>query len=441
MRLPSLTFRAALLPVIALLLGTQSQAHFIWISLRGEAQRSLVMHFSEGRLDDTAPYLNSNLERAQVFTANGRPLGMTAGRSGYSTELPAPMGLAGGHLVYGIFGRSGPPALLTYDAKAARTLADAGRRLGLTAEVLAHQEGDQLILTVLHDGAPLPGAEVKVVDDGSSTGRTLTTGPDGTARCPMPISTVFACRALVTGDTTGEHEGKTYERTLRYTTLCIERVRAASIPERSDPDAWLALESALLREHRLPQSVHGVKGTVTVMVAGERHAASFVQLSGEVEVFEAPDLPTPHLAWARAALDDALGVVHQRPALDHQTATVLTRLPEGTSPLGVTVENEHGSRVTIRDHLVQEIRTRTTAGTHVRTILERTELDGGRSLPSSELRVRMGTGGELQASATVIRTFQQVEETYLPDRYQELEVGPKATSKRELRFGALEVIR
>ncbi|MDG1048791.1 MAG: hypothetical protein P8R46_01165 [Planctomycetota bacterium] len=441
MRLPILTVRAALFALTACLLAVPGQAHFIWLSLRGEAQRSLVMHFSEGRLDDTAPYLTSNLAGASVFAADGGVLELSPEASGYRTDLDAPLALVGGHLVYGLFGRSGPPALLTYDAKGARTLDDAGQVLGLVAEVLAHQDGGDLVLTVLHAGVPVAGAEVKVVNDGSVSGQTLTTGEDGTARCPMPRSTVFACRALIAGDQAGEHEGEPYERTLRYSTLCVERVREVRIPEGADPEAWLALEAAHLREHRLPDDVHGIKGSVTVMVDGSRHEATFVQLSGQVEVFEVSELSTEDAVWARAALDDALMAVHQRPTFDYRRAQALHLLADAPGALGVTIQDERGSRVVVDDQLIQELRLRSGEGVQIRTFLEREELEGGRLLPTSETRVNLDAEGEIVSSATVLRAYQQVGEVFLPKRFQELQVGADATSRRELRFGVLEVIR
>lgn len=431
--------RLLLVPLLALAaLVTRAEAHFLWLSIRSGETRELHGHFSEGRFDDTVPFLNATLEKAELSMA-GAPLAWQIHTSGATCRLGDDAELVSGSMLYGLFGRGGGQQLLHYDAKAAWDLEAAGRTIGLTVEVLAHRVEDDLVLTVLHEGRPVAGSEVIVVQDGTLYGRELETGEDGTVRMTFPVSPAFAVRARVREAGTGEHGGKPYDGVLRYSTLCIERLHDFRSPDGSDVEAALMLNEARLRASRLPAGANGVKGEAFAVIGGKRTKIDFVHLSGSLEVFESGDLAPDHAAWARRTLEESLMGTAPR-AWFAQGPIEFTGAKPG--PMGTSLRIGAGdTTVRLKEHEVREIRSVSNGGRRVRTILESMETDNGHLLPIVEMHSVFGEEGAFVSYASVQRTYTQVGEAQVPESVKEISVGAEVSAVRELAFGPLELIQ
>lgn len=419
-------------------LATRADAHFLWLSIRSAETRELHGHFSEGRFDDTVPFLNATLEKAELSMA-GKPLAWQIHTSGATCRLGDGADLVSGSMLYGLFGRGGGQQLLYYDAKAAWDLEAAGRRVGLAVEILAHRVEDDLTLTVLREGKPVAGSEVIVVQDGTIYGQELETGEDGTVRMVFPASPAFAVRARVREAGTGEHNGKPYDGVLRYSTLCIERLCEFRSPAGSDVEAALMLNEARLRTSRMPAGVKGIRGEVFAVIEGKRTAIDFVHLSGSLEVFEADDLAPGHAAWARRTLQESL--MGTAPlAWFAQGPIEFTGAKPG--PLGTSLRvGAGGTTVRLKEHEVREIRSTSNGERRVRTILESMETEDGHLLPIVEMHSVFGEEGDFVSYASVQRAYTQVGAAQVPESVKETSVGAEASGVRALDFGPLELIR
>ncbi|MEM6567990.1 MAG: hypothetical protein AAF957_06240 [Planctomycetota bacterium] len=434
----SISLRSILGLVAALGLALPAEAHFLWLSLRGEAERAVVLHFSEGRFDDTAPFLNPTLTKASLFHERDALLPTTEG-SGYSCPVEPSVTLAGSSMTYGLFERGGPPALLRYDAKGARDLAAAGRGMNLPFEIFARRDGEDLVLTVMHVGEPLPESEVVVVQDGTLHGGEFQTDAKGEVRMPFPASPVFAARARYVDPTkTGTHDGKPYERLVRYSTLCVDRLFDVAIPDGSDPEAWLRAHEAQLRMERLPEGVRGLAGEVTANLGGKRHSIRFLMLEGRFEQFEADSLEGEDLAWARTAVSRALGAVGCHPLLGctGDVPVQQSKVDGASFRLATSTPVE----VLTEDHEIRTLRTRTADGDAARTILESMETESGRILPIVETVVRF-QGESIAATASVVRTYTQVGPVHVPAEVREVVHGSPRNTTRTLTFSRVELVR
>ncbi|MEM9379991.1 MAG: hypothetical protein AAGB93_08570 [Planctomycetota bacterium] len=415
-----------------------AEAHFLWLSLRGGAERVAVLHFSEGRFDDTAPSLNATITKASLFHERDALLPKTEG-SGYSCPVEPSVTLAGSSMTYGLFERGGPPALLQYDAKGARDLAAAGRPMHLPVEIFARRDGSDLVLSVTHAGDPLAGSEVVVVQDGTLHGDELETDAKGEIRIPFPASPVFAARARYVDPTKkGTHDGRPYERLVRYSTLCIDRLFDVDIPQGSDAEAWLLAHEAQLRMEGLPGDVRGLAGELTARVGGQRHSIRFEMLEGRFERFETDSLEGEDLAWARTAVAGALGAVGCRPLLGCSG-----EIPVRSSDVddaSFTLATSTPVEVLTEDHEIRTLRTRTADGDAARTILESMETESGRILPIVETVVRFRDEG-IVATASVVRTYTQVGPVYVPAEVREVVHGSPRNTTRRLVFTRVEPVR
>lgn len=436
-------FRSAGFLAAALCLTSISQAHFVWVSLRGLEKPELVAHFSEGRFDNTHAGLGEALARAEYRDASG-VVALGQNGTGLSSEVPAGTELAGASLTYGLFKRGGPPALLLYDAKAATTLEAAGRKFGLETEIFAKREGAELCLTVFHRGAPEPGSEVIVIQSGRHGTDTLETNEKGELRIPFPKTPAFSARAKVARDVTGEHDGEEYQRVLRYSTLCVERLFEVAMPAGTGYEAWVRLNEADLRRERAAANVYGMKGQASASIGGRQVAMDYVFLGGQLEIFEAEGLSAAEAAWAKELVVESLSDLGSSPRFHPPTAKAHMQATgaEETTASAIVVESRGVTTLLqVEDHRVREIRSTTEAGTTVRSIATYTEGANGGALPAAETKARFDPKGVSTALIQVSRTYTQVGGTSVPATVQENWVGAAGTVVRRVTFKGVELIQ
>lgn len=432
--------KALLIPLAAAVLSSPLHAHFLWLSLRpsesGAAPaRRVVSHFSEGRFDRTAPFLNSTLERVQL-QAGGESLEWTLAESGASAAV-SPSGVVLGTLEYGIFDRvpSQPPALLVYEAKAAWGIDACAQRAGLDVEVCASVSNDGLLITVFDGQKPAAGAEVVVVQDGTFGESTHETDERGKLLLPMPPSPVFAARARVIRPGTGEVEGKAYERVLRYSTICIERVFETDL---APSEAAQLLGEVRVRAGSLPADVRGVRGDASVTVDGERQSVRFEWARGALTQFDAEGLDGDRLDWARETISDALALsagLHLKAVQQPR----ITELPSGG--YAATLSLGAGTVCRIDQHELRELRWSAGPVRHSMVVGEWIESDAGRILPAAETRASFSESGTLTSCVAIRRTYQALGATELPDRVECTDLSTVESTVRVIDFGTLDFVR
>ncbi|MEL6714024.1 MAG: hypothetical protein AAFP86_09630, partial [Planctomycetota bacterium] len=369
----------------------------------------------------------------------GQPVELALDTSGARATIEDPA-LVLGKLTYGIFDRvpSQPPALLVYDAKAAWSLEDASKRAGLEVEVCARADGDDLVLKVYDIGEPAVGAELVVEQDGSFAPTTYETDAKGEVRIPMPASPVFAARARVIWQGTGEHEGKEYGRILRYSTICIERLFAYETAEGSDYEADTMLNEVRVRAGCLPADATGIKGSATATIGGERARITFEWAPSGMVAFEASDLEGADAQWARETLVQALELSAGQ-HLGGGAPVSFVDVPEGGS--SATLRIGDGTTCRIEDHELREMRWTRAGVTHAMLVGEWIESEAGRILPAAETRATFSDEGSLERCVSIRRTYQTLGPTELPDVVECSTVGPTGSVRRILDFGTLDLVQ
>lgn len=433
------------------ILSESASAHFTWLSIRGHGGSELHAHFSEGRFDNTVDGLGEALYRSAYRTEAGvlsleavEHLGENAG---FRTTLPAmeegahPT-LVAGTLVYGIFGRGGPPSLLSYDSKGARTLADSARDMGLELEVFARREGDELVLFVEFRDEPLAGSEVVVVEGARGSESRFESDAKGEVRLPFPVSSAFSVRARAQEPAIGEYDGKAYERKLRYSTLCIEHMADVSIPEGTEYEAWVRLNETDVRRARSSADVFGMKGGATVRVADESVPVEFVYLGGQLEVLKAEGLSDASAALVKGAIADSLHAVRHGSRYHPPTATASIEHDHGDQGLVVLVEEKgRRSRLTIVEHAVKEVRTELPEGSHIVRIASYGESASGARLPHVEVHIGRGGDGAVESLHELERTFSEVSGMPVPESIRITALLPDGGDPVSVSFKDVELIQ
>ena len=215
---------------------TEACAHFLFAHVVRGVDPRVELHFAESAWDfSSSERMITLMSPATSVDGSGRPLEFTAEPYALVTPLPAGEAVACAAFTYGLMTR-GEPFLLEYHAKGVAGLDAAAQPSDLRAEVVARRRGtDQLDLTVLFDGTPVPDAEV-VVPGPARTSRTMTTDTEGTIIIDRPATPLFSIRAMVPETRSGVHQDKPYERVRHYTTLTVHA--ADEIPSTSDGLAW-----------------------------------------------------------------------------------------------------------------------------------------------------------------------------------------------------------
>jgi hypothetical protein len=130
---------------------------------------------------------------------------------------------------------------------------------GSPLEVVARFESDQVVLTALLDGKPIPGAKFTTVDSDLSN-EELTADADGHATFKPPAASVYAIYVAHVDPTPGEHGGESYKEIRQFATLAFAW---PLVPKGADAEAVASFEEALAAR----AAWHGFQG-FTAKVAG-----------------------------------------------------------------------------------------------------------------------------------------------------------------------------
>lgn len=222
-----MTRRTLAVMTAVLLAPLAAQAHFPFLHLKTENARPTVhVYFAETAAPDD-PALLDHIKDAKVWrlTPDGspEPLALTKTAESLTAEAPpskpATYGLT---KEYGVLSRGSDSFQLMYYAKTfsgrdAWTIATAEH---LALDIVPQQDGDELVLTVLWQGAPLPNAEVVV--QGGLESLEGETDAAGRYRCTLPDPELYSIRAKHVEEASGESAGKSYDSRRHYATLTLD---------------------------------------------------------------------------------------------------------------------------------------------------------------------------------------------------------------------------
>lgn len=227
-------------------------AHFLFIRIMppAEAGRNAEVYFSERAAAGDPRFIDKVAHtslKAQTAPSEFKPLAVNKAADRLRAHLPSQGTLAvAGFCEYGVLARPGEsPFLLRYYPKALAGLPDELNRLKADGdcafEIMAQIRGDDVELTALADGRPVPRAQFHIVDS-SLTEEYLAADDEGHAawRPDTPGDySIYVKRVLATP---GEHEGQQFDEIREFATLWLNWQPAAG---RADPQAAKLFEEAV----------------------------------------------------------------------------------------------------------------------------------------------------------------------------------------------------
>jgi hypothetical protein len=241
-----------LLPVAAMIatlaIPRTAHAHFIWATIEGDQVRFALLE---------NPSEKPNAQFAKYVDALKTPLMLGATVAGARfCALPKSTTLVFAEKTVGVKNRDGVDYLLSYHAKAATALENTEKPTKAPIELLASRTGDQLIVTALQDGWPVPATEVTLHLPGSEEAQTATTGINGIVNFPFPKlskSGLVGIRAKIVEEKRGEVEGKKYTQIHHWATLTFPSTATviSSNSTKSEPLFSRILRTAFGENHEI----------------------------------------------------------------------------------------------------------------------------------------------------------------------------------------------
>lgn len=441
--------RTLLLPLAAALaLASSASAHFVWIHVLAGGGSRVEIFFGDGVWEDTEPSLLRYVEGVELWTPAGTTLDPVAEPHALSTRLPAGETVVLGRRDMGVFSRpgAGAPVKLDYYAKGTAALAGAAEPRGTRAEVIARADGDELVLQVLFDGSPAPGATVIVPRHDSIATDEHEADAEGRVRVPRPRSGVFAVRAKVAVPEPGEHDGEAYRAEHHWATLTVASVGttagATTSGAATDPDAWLALEEARRLRDRLPAGIVGLAGVLEVQVDSRAWHGEFDYQEGRLRQLELEgNVDDATRTWIAAHV---AAMVTDRLALDRggdEPSRALHAAPRDGHPLGrlIEVDDDACTRFRLRErHIVAVERSEGPLRTST-VVLDHDETEAGRFVPREVTRTTYDReSGALRVTESWSDTRLDVDGLLLPATRRVVRASDEGETTLAIRMRNLE---
>jgi hypothetical protein len=242
--------RLALALISFLALSTAARAHFLFIRIGepAEAGRTVEVYFSE-KAEAGDPRFIHKVAGAQLAlqAAPGKfqPLTVREGADRLRASLPAagPVSVTG-FLEYGVLKRE-TSFLLRYYPKALSGDPASLRALRpdphAALEIDAKFDGDHVVLTLLRDGNPVPGAQFTTVDD-DLVNEEVKADSTGKATWKPPSPGLYCIYSKSILKTSGEWKGKPYSEIREFATIAF---RWPLSRHNADAEAVAAFQRAL----------------------------------------------------------------------------------------------------------------------------------------------------------------------------------------------------
>lgn len=439
--------RTCLWTLAALLLAVApARAHFLFIRItpQAEAGRFADVFFSD-RPDVGDPQFVAKIAATHLWLQSEpgdfQPLKTLKTNDRLRAHLPPTGALAVvGHCDYGVLARPGKTAfLLRHFPKAIagdpQRLAQLTPKAGLPLELVASIDGDRCHFTALHDGKPLPGAEITLVDLALQSTK-LRAGDDGKATWTAAPGT-FAAYLGQTTKKAGVHDGKKYDEVRDFCSLCFTWPL-----EPAGDAAALKLFRDAVAARATWTKFPGFTADVEAYVEG--HSASgavTVSAGGEVTVSTMEEIVSP---WIKDRLDSI--VLHRLAAApDNSTPTVFFGDQDLAHPLGRLVVFQGGqfaSSYRIKDHQLMVVNRQRGKANFTITILENDVNAEGKVLPRSyTVQYWDAVTGQLQRTEAVQERWQRVAGLDVPVLQRVTEASPAGLLVRTLRLSGHKVPR
>ena len=201
---------------------TAARAHFVWATVEnGQVRFALLENVNAAPSTPFEKYVANLSPRC-----GGKTLTLGAPKDGARyAALPAGQGVVMAESEVGVRERDGETYLLVYNPKGAASLAAAGEITKAPAELVARQEGVNLVVSARQEGWPVPKSEVWVQWPGDEAPVSVLTDINGEARIPWKTAAAtwrggfVGIRTLVKEGKQGAAGGKKYPVVHRWATL------------------------------------------------------------------------------------------------------------------------------------------------------------------------------------------------------------------------------
>ena len=366
-------------------------AHFLFAHVIRGSEPRIELHFAESAWDFSAnDRMVGLMAPARSWGMDGQPLQFESNPHAMVSSMSDDQQIACSEFTYGLMSR-GETFLLQYHAKGVAGIEAAGINGGLDAEIIATPtDDDQLTVTVLSQGNPVPGAEIIVPTTGMNTEQ-MTTDENGEIRIPMPTTSLYSFRAMVPEQRSGTHDDKPYELVRHYTTLTVHDHE--NIPESSDGLAWAVLQDA---QHCNAASAAGNWNANFRMTDDSGTLQGKLMHDGRSARITDPE-------DARDRTIETIGSIRTiHPTNDIKVGFEDERAASAGCRIVVP---EMGTTYVIKDRHIETIIERSKDGSRRIDVTGRAQLEDGRILPERLVITEFNTDGTIESVTLVTETY------------------------------------
>ncbi|MGE3803870.1 MAG: DUF3386 family protein [Gemmataceae bacterium] len=423
------------------LAAADARGHFLFVRIGppAEAGRAAEVYFSElARAGD--PRFTEKIAPTKLWLqtrpGDWQPLETHKGSDRLRANLPVSGSLSVvGSLTYGVLARpEKTPFLLRHHPKAIAGDPDELKKFTpsdkVPIEIVAEVVGDQLRLTALRQGKPLPGAEFNTVD-AKLEGKKFKADDKGQALWKPAAPGIHSVYFPNFYKEAGTHAGKKYEEVREFATLSFTWPLAA---EGADPAAVKLFEDALAARSRW-QDLPGFSAAIKGQVDGRPFAGTLsIDATGKVTLGTFEEVATP---WAQEQLESL--VLHRRASPRRGKPPVLRFADDDLNhPLGRLLLFDGGrfaSSYRVKDRQILVVNRFTDDFNMTITILDNVKNADGEFLPQSyTVQYWQPRTGKLLRTETVQDRWQRVGKWDLPVEHTVTTASEAGLSVRTFRL-------
>jgi hypothetical protein len=416
--------------IVTALVGSHAGAHFLFVRILPPAEggRAAEVYFSE-LAEAGDPRFLSHIAQTQLWlqTTTGKfePLKVQTASDRLRAWLPySGTVVVVGQCTYGVLARPNQtPFLLRHFPKAIagkpEELNKASPHGQLPLEIVATIDGEQVRLTALRQGKPVPKAEFVTVDTDLKNVK-LTADSEGRAAWKPPAPGQYAIYTRATTRETGAFEGQKYEEIRDFATLAL-----AWPLERKDADAGaVTLFEEALAARAAWQDFPGFRAVITGNLDGRAFQGTVtIDARGKVTFTDKdPSREDAVAPWIQEQLESI--VLHRlaRPAATGERPKPVLRFGElkDDHPLGRLLIFDGGkfaSSYRVKDKQIMVVNRHSGKENMTITVLENDRNPEDRFLPRSYVvQYWDAATGALQRTETVQERWQRLGSWDLPAR-------------------------